>query len=188
VIQVKELARAGSEMVRITVNTPEAAAAVPAVREQLDRMGIDVPLVGDFHYNGHKLLHEPACAEALSKYRINPGNVGRAKRDTQFAQMIEIACRYDKPVRIGANWGSLDQDLPPHDGRERRRAPAVGRAERHASRRSSRRRSSRRARPSRTRPAARPDHAVVQGQRRAGADRRYTATWPAAATSRCTWA
>ncbi len=98
---------------RITVNTPEAAAAVPSVREQLDRMGVDVPLVGDFHYNGHKLLQDyPACAEALSKYRINPGNVGQgAKRDTQFAQMIEMACRYHKPVRIGVNWGSLDQDL-----------------------------------------------------------------------------
>ena len=112
-IQVKELARAGSEIVRITVNTPEAAAAVPSIREQLDRMGVDVPLVGDFHYNGHKLLQDyPACAEALSKYRINPGNVGQgAKRDTQFAQMIEMACRYSKPVRIGVNWGSLDQDL-----------------------------------------------------------------------------
>lgn len=112
-IQVKELARAGSEMVRITVNNPEAAAAVPAIREQLDRMGVDVPLVGDFHYNGHKLLTDyPGCAEALSKYRINPGNVGQgAKRDTQFAQMIEVACKYDKPVRIGVNWGSLDQSL-----------------------------------------------------------------------------
>ncbi|MBK4734458.1 flavodoxin-dependent (E)-4-hydroxy-3-methylbut-2-enyl-diphosphate synthase [Noviherbaspirillum pedocola] len=112
-IQVKELARAGSEVVRITVNTPEAAAAVPAIREQLDRMGVDVPLVGDFHYNGHTLLKDfPECAQALSKYRINPGNVGQgAKRDTQFAQMIDIACRYDKPVRIGVNWGSLDQAL-----------------------------------------------------------------------------
>ncbi|AJW45041.1 MULTISPECIES: flavodoxin-dependent (E)-4-hydroxy-3-methylbut-2-enyl-diphosphate synthase [Ralstonia] len=112
-IQVKELARAGSELVRITVDTPAAAAAVPAIREQLDRMGVDVPLVGDFHYNGHKLLQDfPECAQALSKYRINPGNVGQgAKRDTQFAQMIEIACRYEKPVRIGVNWGSLDQDL-----------------------------------------------------------------------------
>ncbi|HYD81511.1 MAG TPA: flavodoxin-dependent (E)-4-hydroxy-3-methylbut-2-enyl-diphosphate synthase [Paucimonas sp.] len=112
-IQVKELARAGSEMVRITVNTPEAAAAVPAIREQLDKMGVDVPLVGDFHYNGHKLLNDyPECAQALSKYRINPGNVGQgAKRDTQFAQMIEAACKYGKPVRIGVNWGSLDQDL-----------------------------------------------------------------------------
>jgi (E)-4-hydroxy-3-methylbut-2-enyl-diphosphate synthase len=112
-IQVKELARAGSELVRITVNTPEAAAAVPAIREQLDRMDVDVPLIGDFHYNGHQLLTAyPACAEALSKYRINPGNVGQgAKRDTQFAQMIEVACRYDKPVRIGVNWGSLDQAL-----------------------------------------------------------------------------
>jgi (E)-4-hydroxy-3-methylbut-2-enyl-diphosphate synthase len=112
-IQVKELARAGSEMVRITVNNPEAAAAVPAIREQLDKMGIDVPLVGDFHYNGHTLLKAyPDCAKALSKYRINPGNVGQgAKRDSQFAQMIEVACRYDKPVRIGVNWGSLDQAL-----------------------------------------------------------------------------
>ncbi|AWI53319.1 4-hydroxy-3-methylbut-2-en-1-yl diphosphate synthase [Aquabacterium olei] len=112
-IQVKELALAGSEMVRITVNTPEAAQAVPHVREQLDRMGIDVPLVGDFHYNGHRLLTEyPACAEALSKYRINPGNVGKGdKKDRQFAQMIEAAMRYDKTVRIGVNWGSLDQEL-----------------------------------------------------------------------------
>ena len=112
-IQVKELALAGSELVRITVNTPEAAAAVPHIREQLDRMNIDVPLVGDFHYNGHRLLTEyPACAEALSKYRINPGNVGRGEKgDRQFAQMVEVACKYDKPVRIGVNWGSLDQDL-----------------------------------------------------------------------------
>ncbi len=112
-IQVKELARAGSEVVRITVNNPQSAAAVPAIREQLDRMGIDVPLVGDFHYNGHTLLNDyPDCARALSKYRINPGNVGQgAKRDTQFAQMIEAACKYDKPVRIGVNWGSLDQTL-----------------------------------------------------------------------------
>ncbi|MCC8404771.1 flavodoxin-dependent (E)-4-hydroxy-3-methylbut-2-enyl-diphosphate synthase [Paraburkholderia sp. MMS20-SJTN17] len=112
-IQIKELAQAGSELVRITVNTPEAAAAVPAIREQLDRMGVTVPLVGDFHYNGHLLLRDyPGCAESLSKYRINPGNVGHgAKRDTQFAQMIETAVKYDKPVRIGVNWGSLDQDL-----------------------------------------------------------------------------
>jgi (E)-4-hydroxy-3-methylbut-2-enyl-diphosphate synthase len=112
-IQVKELAVAGSEMVRITVNTPEAAAAVPHIRDQLDRMGIDVPLVGDFHYNGHRLLSEhPACAEALSKYRINPGNVGKGdKRDRQFAQMVEIAAKHDKAVRIGVNWGSLDQEL-----------------------------------------------------------------------------
>ena len=112
-IQVKELAQAGSEVVRITVNTPEAAQAVPHIREQLDRMGVDVPLVGDFHYNGHTLLTQyPACAEALSKYRINPGNVGKGrKRDLQFAQMIEAAMRHDKPVRIGVNWGSLDQEL-----------------------------------------------------------------------------
>ncbi|MEO8309792.1 MAG: flavodoxin-dependent (E)-4-hydroxy-3-methylbut-2-enyl-diphosphate synthase [Caldimonas sp.] len=112
-IQVKELAIAGSELVRITVNTPEAAAAVPYIREQLDRMGIDVPLIGDFHYNGHRLLTDfPACAEALSKYRINPGNVGKGdKHDRQFAQMVEAAARYDKAVRIGVNWGSLDQEL-----------------------------------------------------------------------------
>jgi (E)-4-hydroxy-3-methylbut-2-enyl-diphosphate synthase len=112
-IQVKELAQAGSEVVRITVNTPEAAQAVPHVREQLDRMGIDVPLVGDFHYNGHTLLTQyPACAETLSKYRINPGNVGKGdKHDKQFAQMVEAAIRWDKPVRIGVNWGSLDQEL-----------------------------------------------------------------------------
>jgi len=112
-IQVKELAIAGSELVRITVNTPEAAQAVPAIREQLDRMGIDVPLIGDFHFNGHRLLTDfPDCAASLSKYRINPGNVGKgAKHDRQFAQMIEAACRHDKPVRIGVNWGSLDQEL-----------------------------------------------------------------------------
>ena len=112
-IQVKQLALAGSEMVRITVNTPEAAEAVPHVREQLDRMGIDVPLIGDFHYNGHRLLTDyPDCAQALSKYRINPGNVGKGdKHDRQFGQMIEAAMRWSKPVRIGVNWGSLDQDL-----------------------------------------------------------------------------
>ncbi len=112
-IQVKALALAGSEMVRITVNTPEAAQAVPHIREQLDRMGVDVPLVGDFHYNGHTLLTSyPSCAEALSKYRINPGNVGKGdKRDRQFGQMIEAAMRWNKPVRIGVNWGSLDQEL-----------------------------------------------------------------------------
>jgi (E)-4-hydroxy-3-methylbut-2-enyl-diphosphate synthase len=112
-IQVKELALAGSELVRITVNTPEAAQAVPYIREQLDRMGIVVPLIGDFHYNGHRLLTDfPDMAAALSKYRINPGNVGKGdKRDRQFAQMIEAALRHDKPVRIGVNWGSLDQEL-----------------------------------------------------------------------------
>jgi len=109
--QVAELARAGSEIVRITVNTEEAAAAVPKIRDTLDRMGLEVPLVGDFHFNGHKLLAQhPACAEALAKLRINPGNVGRgSKRDSQFEAMIEVACRYQKPVRIGVNWGSLDQ-------------------------------------------------------------------------------
>jgi (E)-4-hydroxy-3-methylbut-2-enyl-diphosphate synthase len=111
--QVMQLARAGSELVRITVDRDEAAAAVPHIRERLDSMGYDVPLIGDFHYIGHKLLTaHPACAEALAKYRINPGNVGfKAKRDTQFATLIELAMTYDKPVRIGVNWGSLDEEL-----------------------------------------------------------------------------
>ena len=131
-VQVKELAVAGSELVRITVNTPEATQAVPHIREQLDRMGVDVPLIGDFHYNGHRLLADhPACAEALSKYRINHGNVGKGdKRDRQFAQMVEIAAKLGKAVRIGVNWGSLDQELlaqmmdenakraEPHDARQ----------------------------------------------------------------------
>ncbi|RMX07815.1 flavodoxin-dependent (E)-4-hydroxy-3-methylbut-2-enyl-diphosphate synthase [Corticibacter populi] len=112
-IQIRELAQAGSELVRLTVNTVKAAEAVPHIREQLDRMGVDVPLVGDFHFNGHKLLTEvPGCAEALSKYRINPGNVGKgARHDVQFGQMIDAALRWNKPVRIGVNWGSLDQEL-----------------------------------------------------------------------------
>ncbi len=111
--QVVELANAGSELVRITVNNEASAAAVPEIRERMAKMGCETPLVGDFHFNGHKLLAKyPACAEALAKYRINPGNVGRGKkRDEQFAQMIEFACRYDKPVRIGVNWGSLDQQI-----------------------------------------------------------------------------
>jgi len=112
-LQIRALALAGSEIVRVTVNTDEAAAAVPRIVERLAVFGVEVPVVGDFHFNGHKLLGaHPACAEALAKYRINPGNVGRgSKRDPQFAEMIETACRYDKPVRIGVNWGSLDQDL-----------------------------------------------------------------------------
>jgi (E)-4-hydroxy-3-methylbut-2-enyl-diphosphate synthase len=111
--QVRSLARAGSELVRLTVNSAEAAAAVAPIRERLDQLGVSVPLIGDFHFNGHKLLREyPGCATALAKYRINPGNVGRGtKRDPQFAEMIEMACRHGKPVRIGVNWGSLDQDL-----------------------------------------------------------------------------
>jgi (E)-4-hydroxy-3-methylbut-2-enyl-diphosphate synthase len=113
VAQVHALARAGSEIVRLTVNNDEAAAAIPRIRERLDAKGVFVPLVGDFHFNGHRLLKaHPQCAEALAKLRINPGNVGRgARRDPQFAEMIEVACRYQKPVRIGVNWGSLDQDL-----------------------------------------------------------------------------
>jgi (E)-4-hydroxy-3-methylbut-2-enyl-diphosphate synthase len=132
VAQVGALARAGSELVRITVNTPEAARAVPEIRNRLEQMGIMVPLIGDFHYNGHKLLTQtPACAEALAKYRINPGNVGSGdKRDVQFATLIELACQHNKPIRIGVNWGSLDQELlarlmddnarrpEPHDGKD----------------------------------------------------------------------
>ena len=112
-MQVAELARAGSEIVRITVNNEAAAAAVPKIRDRLLALNMDVPLVGDFHYNGHKLLTDfPACAEALAKFRINPGNVGAgSKRDPQFAAIVELACRYDKPVRIGVNWGSLDQSV-----------------------------------------------------------------------------
>jgi len=112
-IQVKELAQAGSEIVRITVNSPEAAREVAAIRDQLDKMGVAVPLCGDFHFNGHKLLTQfPECAQALSKYRINPGNMGGGKRrDDNFAQMVEVACRHNKPIRIGVNWGSLDQEL-----------------------------------------------------------------------------
>jgi (E)-4-hydroxy-3-methylbut-2-enyl-diphosphate synthase len=111
--QVRDLALAGSELVRITVNSPAAAAAVPAIRERLDREGVEVPLIGDFHFNGHRLLGDfPDCARALSKYRINPGNVGQGeKHDVQFAKIVEAACRHGKPVRIGVNWGSLDQDL-----------------------------------------------------------------------------
>ena len=113
VAQVRALARAGSELVRVTVNTEEAAAAVPHIRDRLAQQGVQVPLIGDFHFNGHKLLKaHPACAEALAKYRINPGNVGRgSKRDPQFAEMIEVACRHQKPIRIGVNWGSLDTEL-----------------------------------------------------------------------------
>ena len=123
--QVHDLARAGSELVRITVNTAEAAAQVAHIRDELARRDCAVPLVGDFHFNGHRLLSQyPECAEALAKYRINPGNVGKgSKRDEQFATMIEMACKYDKPVRIGVNWGSLDQELlGAPDGRERRSA------------------------------------------------------------------
>src|SRR6185437_2184466 len=111
--QVAALARAGSELVRITVDRDDAAAAVPHIRDRLGKLGVTVPIVGDFHYIGHKLLSEhPACAEALDKYRINPGNVGfKNKRDPQFTQIVEFAIKYGKPVRIGVNWGSLDQEL-----------------------------------------------------------------------------
>ncbi len=130
--QVAELARAGSELVRITVNSADAARAVPDVRERLERMGVHVPLVGDFHFNGHKLLTQyPDCATALAKYRINPGNVGQGeKRDTQFATLIELACKHNKPVRIGVNWGSLDQSLLAHlmDENGRRAEPLDAKA------------------------------------------------------------
>jgi len=173
-VQVKELARAGSEMVRITVNTPEAAQAVPAIREQLDRMGVDVPLIGDFHYNGHLLLTQyPACAEALSKYRINPGNVGKGdKRDRQFAQMIEVALRHDKPVRIGVNWGSLDQELLAAlmDENARRATPWDAQQVMYQALITSAIESARRAEALGMRGEA--DRAVVQGQRRAGPDLR----------------
>ena len=133
--QVRDLARAGSEIVRITVNNTDAAKAVPEIRDRLYAAGVNAPLVGDFHFNGHKLLAEvPACAEALSKYRINPGNVGRgSKRDPQFAAMIETACRYDRPVRIGVNWGSLDADLLTRlmDDNSRRPDPLDARAVTH---------------------------------------------------------
>ena len=111
--QITELAAAGSELVRITVNSEAAAAQVAPIKDRLLALNCEVPLVGDFHFNGHKLLTQyPECAEALSKYRINPGNVGKGKkRDTQYASMIEMACQYEKPIRIGVNWGSLDQDL-----------------------------------------------------------------------------
>jgi (E)-4-hydroxy-3-methylbut-2-enyl-diphosphate synthase len=126
--QVADLARAGSELVRVTVNNAEAAAAVPHIRERLERQGIEVPLVGDFHYNGHRLLAQhPACAEALTKLRINPGNVGRgSKRDEQFATMIEFATRYGKAVRIGVNWGSLDPELLARMMDENGRLPEPG--------------------------------------------------------------
>ncbi|HRC72279.1 MAG TPA: flavodoxin-dependent (E)-4-hydroxy-3-methylbut-2-enyl-diphosphate synthase [Candidatus Competibacter sp.] len=130
VAQVAELARAGSELVRVTVNTEEAAAAVPRIRERLAAQGISVPLIGDFHFNGHRLLaHHPACAELLDKYRINPGNVGRGKKkDEQFATIVELACRYDKPVRIGVNWGSLDQELAARLMDDNARRPVPGHA------------------------------------------------------------
>ena len=172
VAQVAALARAGSELVRITVDRDEAAAAVPHIRDRLDARGVDVPLIGDFHYNGHTLLAEhPACAEALAKYRINPGNVGfKDKRDRQFSAIIDIAIRNDKPVRIGVNWGSLDQDLltrlmdenaklpAPKDAREVMHEAITQSAllERRARHRAWARR--------------RQDRALRQGQRRAGSD------------------
>ncbi len=178
--QVAALARAGSEIVRITVDRAESAAAVPHIHEKLLAMGLDVPLVGDFHYIGHTLLADhPACAEALAKYRINPGNVGFGdKKDRQFAAIVETAIRHDKPVRIGANWGSLDSDLLTRLMDEKRQAsqtrrgargdprgpgalrPALGRSRRG------------------DRPAAQPDHPVRQSLRGAGSDRGLFGTLP----------
>ena len=187
VAQVAALARAGSEIVRITVDRDEAAAAVPHIRERLDRLGVDVPLVGDFHYIGHKLLADhPACAEALAKYRINPGNVGfKDKRDRQFGAIIEMAIRYDKPVRIGVNWGSLDQELltrlmdENNDRRSRARPGAVMREAivQSALLSAELRRGDR--------PCPRPHHPVGQGQPGAGSDRRLPRSCRAAPTTRC---
>ena len=174
VAQVEALADAGSELVRVTVNTAEAAAAVPLIRERLDAMRCTVPLIGDFHFNGHKLLTDyPDCARALAKYRINPGNVGKgSKRDAQFAVMIEKAIEFGKPVRIGVNWGSLDQELLARlmddNARSRESAGRGARDARSAGRLGDRQRAARRG----DRPARRPHRAVVQGVRRAGPDRR----------------
>ena len=179
----------GSELVRITVNTAEAAAQVAAIRERLDAMGCDVPLVGDFHFNGHKLLTQyPDCAQALAKYRINPGNVGQGpKRDEQFATMIEFACRYDKPVRIGVNWGSLDQELLARmmDENARLRAARCGCGDARSADRfgpgigGPRRKAG---------ASGRPHRALLQGERRAGPDRGVPRTGAPLRLSRCTWA
>ena len=175
-LQIRALAVAGSELVRVTVNTDEAAAAVPHIVDRLAQFGVSVPIVGDFHFNGHKLLREhPACAEALAKYRINPGNVGRGtKRDPQFTEMIETACRYGKPVRIGVNWGSLDQDLLTRLMDENSRQPQpleandVVREALVVSALES-------AAPCRgDRAGARPHRDLLQGERRAGPDRRVS--------------
>ncbi len=185
--QVAALARAGSELVRITVDRDEAAAAVPLIKERLLKMGVTAPIVGDFHYIGHKLLADhPGCAEALDKYRINPGNVGfKNKRDPQFTQIVEMALKHDKPVRIGVNWGSLDQELLTRlmdensqivgtAGRTRRHARghgAVGAVVGPARRRH--------------RPAEEPHHPVGEGLRGAGPDRGLCRFWPRAPTTRC---
>ena len=186
--QIKALARAGSELVRITVNEASAAAAVAPIRDRLAQMGVGVPIIGDFHFNGHKLLREhPECADALAKYRINPGNVGRgSKRDPQFAEMIEFACRYEKPVRIGVNWGSLDQDLLTRmmDENNSRARAAVG-AGNHARGGGRFRARERRARRG-AGPAARAHHPLGEGQRRAGPHRYLPPPRASAATTRCT--
>ena len=186
--QVAELAQAGSELVRITVDREEAAAAVPHIRDRLEKMGVDVPLVGDFHYIGHKLLADyPACAEALAKYRINPGNVGfRDKRDRQFSDIIEIALKHDKPVRIGVNWGSLDQELLTRLMDENsRRAPSRGTRARCCTRPSCTRRSH--SAPSWRESlgmGARQDHPLGEGERRSGPHQRLQLCSPPAATTR----
>ena len=188
-IQVAQLAHAGSELVRVTVNNDEAAQAVPVIREKLDRLGMGVPLIGDFHYNGHLLLTKyPAAAEALAKYRINPGNVGAKRHDANFHQIVEVAIANGKPVRIGVNWGSLDQQLltdlmntnaalpEPRDSRDGddRGHGRIGHALGAAG-------GGNRARP-------RPDHPVGQGLRRAGPGRGLRTPGRCTATTRCTWA
>ena len=185
--QVRALAQAGSELVRVTVNTDEAAAAVPAIVERLAAHGVTVPIVGDFHFNGHKLLREqPGCAAALAKYRINPGNVGRgSKRDPQFAEMIEIACRHGKPVRIGVNWGSLDQDLLTRmmDENSRRAEPVDAADVVREALVVSALESARRAEELGL--AARPHRDLLQGERRAGPDRGVPQPGRALRLSRC---
>ena len=187
VAQVAALHRAGSEIVRITVDRDESAAAVPAIRERLDRLGINVPLVGDFHYIGHKLLADhPACAEALAKYRINPGNVGfKEKKDKQFGAIVEMAIRYDKPVRIGVNWGSLDQELLTRlmDENQKKGSPLTAQEVTREAIVQSALLSAEAAEEIGL--AARQDHPVGQGQPGAGSDRRLYRTRAAAPTMRC---
>ena len=171
--QVAALARTGSELVRITVDRDEAAAAVPHIKERLLRMNVDVPIVGDFHYIGHKLLADhPACAEALDKYRINPGNVGfKEKKDKQFGAIVETAIRHDKPVRIGANWGSLDQELLTHLMDENSRSKNSGRCARRDARSDGAIGAAVGRARGRDRPAALEDHHLRQGLGGAGPDR-----------------
>ena len=186
-LQVAALAHAGSELVRITVNNDAAAAAVPVIRRKLDDLGVGVPLIGDFHYNGHQLLTEhPAAAAALAKYRINPGNVGSKRRDEHFATIIRVAIEHDKPVRIGVNWGSLDQDLLTElmDDNARAERPLDARDVMIEAMLQSALRSAELAEA--TGPRPRPHHHQRQGQRRARPRGRLPGAGRAAATTRCT--